>query len=200
MKLFKQLIYWTLLFALIRGIISLRLGVASALNDATPIVVIAIFLTILYWIAKAFSNLLNHSSEKNNVKSNKEWEIVKKYVPEVNITLTKITNQLDKETWPIAEAKLQELFFVLGKEGLTDNTIEIIVSDLKTNSSSQVRQNNDSTSTAVFENVHLVEKLKGKSKYDFSSSFEICEVCQKSKTGQILDGHYICGNCKQKYL
>jgi hypothetical protein len=45
----------------------------------------------------------------------------------------------------------------------------------------------------------LVNTLDIKKK-DFSKNFKSCEICQRTKTGLIIDSKYICDACKTEYF
>ena len=145
---------------------------------------------------------------KNNSISSerdKEWEIVKKYVPEVTASLETILSQLNNKGISSAEEKLKELFFVIGKDGLTKEALNIIVTDVRREIEENERfeaQNSvkHSAELSASINMELSENLKNNEKVGFNSKFNLCEICNASKTGQTIDSHYVCGNCRQSYL
>ncbi|MCA3991400.1 hypothetical protein [Vibrio vulnificus] len=50
-------------------------------------------------------------------------------------------------------------------------------------------------------NSELVDSLKVVNfKVGFNSTFNPCEICNQSNTGQTINGHYVCNACKDKYL
>jgi len=50
-------------------------------------------------------------------------------------------------------------------------------------------------------NSELVDSLKvGNFKVGFNSTFNPCEICNQSNTGQTINEHYVCNACKDKYL
>ncbi|HBN6848892.1 TPA: hypothetical protein L3290_003554, partial [Vibrio cholerae] len=97
-----------------------------------------------------------------------------------------------------------ELFFVIGKEGLTRDALDIIIDDVKREIEEQERLVKEKVSKKgegqVFTNMELINSLKGNVKTGFNSKFSLCEICNVSTTGQTISGHYVCGNCKQSYL
>ncbi|MBE3667176.1 hypothetical protein BOO35_19135 [Vibrio navarrensis] len=128
--MFRSIIYLTLVFAFLKGIFYLRFGITSALNEAIPIFAIAIFFIVSYCLVKLFSKSYSFIHDKTNIKNSREWEIVKKHVPEVRNALMTIRTNLNEDV-DLAEIKLKELFYVLGKDGLTDHSIRIIIDDVK---------------------------------------------------------------------
>ncbi|AAF96311.1 YrdB family protein [Vibrio cholerae] len=134
----------------------------------------------------------------------REWEVVKKYVPEVASSLKFILESIGNKGVSSAEYKLKELFFVIGKEGLTRDALDIIIDDVKREIEEQERLVKEKVSKKgegqVFTNMELINSLKGNVKTGFNSKFSLCEICNVSTTGQTISGHYVCGNCKQSYL
>jgi len=49
-------------------------------------------------------------------------------------------------------------------------------------------------------NLELIEQLKGIKAVGFNKKFSACDICHLGKTGQIISNHYVCSNCKTKYL
>ncbi|NOH86042.1 hypothetical protein F0249_19935 [Vibrio sp. 03-59-1] len=50
-------------------------------------------------------------------------------------------------------------------------------------------------------NWELVKELKGKKlKLGFESTFNLCEICNQSNTGQMIGSRYVCNACKDSYL
>lgn len=50
-------------------------------------------------------------------------------------------------------------------------------------------------------NLELIKELKGKKlKLGFESTFNLCEICSQSNTGQLIGSHYVCNSCKAKHL
>lgn len=49
-------------------------------------------------------------------------------------------------------------------------------------------------------NHELLSHLKNQSGFDFSNIVKPCEVCHVADTKQLLASHYVCGDCRQRYL
>lgn len=157
MKTFKQLIYFAWAFAFIKGYFGSKLGTAHALNEAIPILVIALFLTMLYWFSKIF---------------------IRTSTPELK--------ELETEAFD--------------HERVSDESIKITTPHIKEEPSQNSCPDKLPSDHEEIINMDLVEKLKGKPRCDFTSSFQVCEICETTKTGQTLNGHYVCGSCKQNYI
>ncbi len=142
------------------------------------------------------------SDSATQVEKDKEWEVVKKYVPEVNSSLEIILDELNNKGIASAEKKLKELFFVIGKEGLTKEALDIIISDVQNEIEEQEKllDSNIINETEILLNMELIAKLKGNVKVGFNSNFGLCEICSSSNTGQTIHNHYVCRGCKQRYL
>ncbi|HCG5954450.1 TPA: hypothetical protein NJ081_002905 [Vibrio parahaemolyticus] len=137
MNYFKRIIYLTLIFAFIKVVVLYKYGTARVLNDVIPIMLIALILIVSYWVVIFYKRLFGKQCQRVDVQIDREWDVIKKYVPEVNHSLNTIRSQLDNDV-DLAEEKLKELFSALGKEGLTDNAIEIIVADVKKISAGEI--------------------------------------------------------------
>ncbi|KQA22150.1 hypothetical protein AAY55_17455 [Vibrio metoecus] len=149
------------------------------------------------------------ASKSISVKSDerdREWEVVKKYVPEVASSLKFILENIGNKGISSAEYKLKELFFVIGKEGLTRDALDIIVVDVKREIEEQERlvkekASNKGEESKFLLNMELINSLKGNVKTGvLIQNLAFVEICNVSTTGQTISGHYVCGNCKQSYL
>lgn len=49
-------------------------------------------------------------------------------------------------------------------------------------------------------NEELTKHIQGSSSISFSKNFKKCEICNDSETGQLIELHYVCSNCRQLYL
>jgi hypothetical protein len=175
------------------------------------LVVLLVYLIKMTGSATEKNKLQVKSMEENETKSRSaiinrekevEWEVIKKYVPEVQSSLRKILGQLDNLGISRADHKLRELFFVLGKNGLTDDAISILVNEVREElkQETELAENKIAIQSNCVVNQELIAKLKGSNKLGFNPQFQICEICNKSSTGQYIDEHSVCANCKSNYL
>ncbi|GLS91263.1 hypothetical protein GCM10007916_23320 [Psychromonas marina] len=57
------------------------------------------------------------------------------------------------------------------------------------------------SSSHLSKNTVLINTLKKSSlSIDFNTTFKLCEICNDSKTGQLINQHFVCSNCKDSYL
>jgi hypothetical protein len=215
-------INFMLLYGLCWIILSVFVGVLAAkigrdgLSWAFVAIILSPFFAILglLVVGKVIDEVVTDvKNSDDNLADDNEWAIIKKYVPEVQSSLKELDLQLDGKGLISAESKLKELFGVIGKEGLTNDSMRIIVNDVLTELAeedarklAQEVSTADEASTADNEdvspkiNVQLVEKLKGSKKVGFSKVVQQCDICSLAKTQQLIEAHHICGGCKMKYL
>ncbi len=144
---------------------------------------------------------IEKESHNNN---DSEWEIVKKYVPEVKTSLEEVLHQLDNKGILLAEKKLKELFFVIGRDGLTTEALNTIVNEvskeLKDSEIAQEQQSQEINDKSLSIDMELVKSLKGGYRVGFNSDFSLCDICNIESTRQTLNNHFVCSKCKQNYL
>ena len=89
----------------------------------------------IYIIKKAIQSTSANKEKKQekleDEANSKEWGTVKKYVVEAQQSMAKLTEELGDEGIALGEQKLKELFFILGKDGMTSTAINIIIADVK---------------------------------------------------------------------
>ncbi|PMH44608.1 hypothetical protein BCU68_03375 [Vibrio sp. 10N.286.49.B3] len=201
--MFGGFIFWFVLSILI-GVWASKLGRNGFVWGLIAAFISPLLAAICLLITGDKSEIFNivTSDRATQVEKDKEWEVVKKYVPEVKSSLEIILDELTYKGIASAEKKLKELFFVIGKEGLTKEALSIIISDVKNEIEEQEKllENNTINEAETLLNMDLIEKLKGNVKVGFNSSFSFCEICSSANTRQIVHEHYVCGDCKQRYL
>jgi hypothetical protein len=199
---------WIILSVFV-GVLAEKIG-RDGLSWAFVAIILSPFLAILglLVVGKAIDEVVTDvKNSDDNLADDNEWAIIKKHVPEVQSSLKELNLQLDGKGLISAESKLKELFGVIGKEGLTNDSMRIIVNDVLTELAEEdARKLAQEASTADNEdvppkiNVQLVEKLKGSKKFGYSKVLQQCDICSLAKTQQLIEAHHICGRCKIMYL
>ncbi|ELB1140136.1 hypothetical protein QQ214_004619 [Vibrio parahaemolyticus] len=95
---------------------------------------------------------------------------------------------------PSSDQKIEPSFTKDKDEGLSKEN-----NDIKPEGPSENVENQETPRSSV--NLQLISELKGKKlKLGFNSTFNVCEICSQSNTGQLVESHYVCNACKDKYL
>lgn len=133
--------------------------------------------------------------DDTKIKNDKadEWETVKKFVPEVNNAFKFILSETKGKGAFQADRELKKLFFALGKEGLTQESLQIIIKEINEKQKMKEDKNYD---------VDVIETILHSKKQNigYSPAIKFCEICQTAKTKQTINNFYVCSTCKTNYL
>lgn len=141
---------------------------------------------------------LKESNEEKKDKS--EWTVIRKYVHEVIESLEYVSKKLDSNGAELAEEKLKDLFFVVGKDGLTERALNIIIDDVKEEQKASKDREIEEDSEETTINKELIDFLKKNKKVGFSKTKANCEICNSMETQQTVSGKFVCSTCRTKYL
>ena len=142
-----------------------------------------------------------HKVKNEESKDENEWTVIRKYVQEVIESLEYLSKELDSNGIELAEEKLKELFFVVGKDGLTERALKIIIDDVKEEQKSSLEKDmEDDVEKETAINEELIEFLKKNKKVGFSKTKGNCEVCNSMETQQTISGKFVCSTCRTKHL